>query len=159
MKVNLTLPPDCVLEDYKISALQLVTKPRVPGPKSLDVECQFCPQKEDKEKYVVKLSVNYSGKAKKAFSLRIFVNGYFRWRGGYEQKEGNGFLAWVNGGTILYGLVRATVAELTSSSECGRVVLPTVMMVNIVNDQIKEAQAKKAMSVEAKPEMSTSGKA
>jgi preprotein translocase subunit SecB len=157
MKVNLTLPPDCVLEDYKISALQLVTKPRVAGPKSLDVECQFCPQKDDKEKYVVKLNINYLAKARKTFSLRIFVNGYFRWRGGYEQKEGNGFLAWVNGGTILYGLVRATVAELTSSSECGRVVLPTVMMAEIVRNQIQEAQSKKAKSVETQPEKKTKG--
>ena len=142
MKVNLTLPPECVLEDYKISALQLVTRPRVAVQKSLDLVCQFCPQKDDPEKYVVKLNITYSAKARKTFSLRLIVNGYFRWRGGYEQKEGNGFLAWVNGGTILYGLVRATVAELTGSSECGRVIMPTVMMADIVRDQIQELQTK-----------------
>ena len=145
MKVNFKSPPDCVLNDYKISALQFVANPRIPVTKSLEVECQFCPHKDDKEKYIVKLNVKYSGgKAEKSFSLHVFVNGYFRWRGGYEQKEGDGFLAWVNGGTILYGLIRATVAELTASSECGRVLLPTVMMVDIVRNQIQEQLAKTA---------------
>ena len=148
MKVNLTSPPDCVLEDYKISALQLVTQPRTVGPKSLDVECLFCPIKDDKERYVVKLNVIYNDKLKKAFSLKVFINGYFQWRGGYEQKEGNGFLAWVNGGTILYGLLRSTVAELTGSSECGRVILPTVMMVDIVKGQIQALQTKPEKAAE-----------
>lgn len=128
-----------MLQDYKISALQLVTKPTQGRANSLDVECSFCPNEDDPEKYIVKLNVAYTAKAKTKFSLRVLVNGYFQWQGGYREKEGDAFLAWVNGGTILYGLIRSTIAELTASSECGRVILPTVMMVDIVKAQINEA--------------------
>lgn len=139
MNVNLQSPPSCVLEDYKVSAFQLVTPEKGKKQASLDVECRFCPDDNNSEKYVVKLGIRYTGKVKKAFSIKILVNGYFFWRGGYKQKEGDSFRAWVNGGTILYGLARATVAEITGCSECGKVLLPTVMMVDIVNDQIDQA--------------------
>ena len=155
MKVNLASPPECILADFKISALQLVTKPRNPAPSALDVECLFCPEKGTDERYVVRLNVMYAGRGRTRFSLRVFVNGYFHWRGGYRQKEGNAFLAWVNGGTILYGLVRATVAELTASSECGRILLPTVMMVDIVRAQINAAMESKG---EGNSTASSSGK-
>ncbi len=151
MKVNLKSPPDCVLKDYRISAFQLVTKSRTATPNALNVECLFCPEKGTEERYVVRLSITYTDRQKTRFSLRVVVNGYFQWRGGYRQKEGNAFLAWVNGGTILYGIVRSTIAELTASSECGRVLLPTVMMVDIVRAQINEAVGKKN---EAKAEVS-----
>ena len=152
MKVNLESPPECILADFKISALQLVTKPRKPASSGLDVECLFCPEKDADERYSVRLGISYAGgRGKKTFSLRVVVNGYFQWRGGYKQKEGNAFLAWVNGGTILYGLVRATVSELTASSECGRVVLPTVMMVDIVRAQINAAIGSKGEASSTAP--------
>ena len=146
MKVNLASPPECILTDYRISAFQLLTKLKKPDPSSLDVECLFCPEKDTDERYYVKLIISYAGRGRTSFSLRVVVNGYFEWRGGYKQKEGNAFLAWVNGGTILYGLVRATVSELTASSECGRVLLPTVMMVDIVRAQINAAMESKGES-------------
>ena len=99
MKVNLESPPECILEDYRIAAFQLLTKPRKPASSGLDVECLFCPEKDADERYSVRLGISYAGgRGKKTFSLRVVVNGYFQWRGGYRQKEGNAFLAWVNFG-------------------------------------------------------------
>ncbi len=139
MNVNLQSPPNCGLDDYKLSVFQLVTSPRKKKKALLDVECLFCPDAKDKTKYSVSLSIRYSGAAKKAFSIKVVATGAFHWVGGYDQKEGDSFRAWVNGGTILYGLVRSTVAEITGISDCGKVILPTVLMIDIVKGQIEDS--------------------
>lgn len=142
MRVNLDSPPNCVLDDYLFNAFQVVPREDNGDADSLDVSCSLCRHKEDGERYLIRLNLDYRGKAKNPFALRISANGYFHWRGGLESKEGAGYMAWVNGGTIVYGLVRATVADLTSSSECGRVILPTIMMEDVVKDEIRQASEK-----------------
>lgn len=139
MKIDLNSPPNCVLDDYTFNAFQVVPRRDEGEADSLDVDCRISRHKEDAERYLIRIYVDYSGKAKKPFALKISANGYFHWRGGLDSKEGSGYMAWVNGGTILYGLVRATVADLTSSCECGRVILPTIMIHEIVKDMIKKA--------------------
>lgn len=140
MKVDLNSPPNCVLDNYTFNAFQMVLREDNGVADSLDVDCRLCRHKEDTESYLVRIDVDYRAKAKNTFALKISSNGYFHWRGGFESKEGAGYMAWVNGGTILYGLIRATVADLTSSCECGRVILPTIMIDEIVKKSIKKAE-------------------
>jgi Preprotein translocase subunit SecB. len=140
MKIDLKSPPSCVLDDFSFNAFQVVQKKDDNKDDSLDVSCLLYPHKEDDERYQIRITLDYRGKAKTSFALQIIANGYFRWRGGLESGKGVGYMAWVNGGTILYGLTRATVAELTSSCECGRVILPTIMMDDLVKTTIQERE-------------------
>lgn len=156
MEVNLQSPPNCILEDYRISALRLVANSSDFKKELLDVECMFCCVGEDTEKYQIKLRISYQVKAQTPISLDILATGDFLWRGGYEARDGDSYLAWVNGGTILYGLMRSTIAELTASSECGRVLLPTVMMRDIVDETInnlKQTSADKEVEVASNDEV------
>jgi len=139
MEVSLNSPPNCILNEYLINAIQVLSRKDTGGKDSLDVNCCLSRHKDDAEQYLIRLDVSYKAKTKTEFTVQISVDGYFSWRGGLEVKEGDGYMAWVNGGTILYGIVRATVADLTSSCKCGRVILPTIMMEDIVKDEIRKA--------------------
>ena len=141
MIIDLNSPPNCSLDDYTFNSFQVVQRADTGVEDSLDVDCRINSHKVDPERYRIQIDIKYSAKAKSPFVLMISANGYFHWKGGLESTEGSGYMAWVNGGTILYGLVRATVADLTSSCECGRVILPTVMIDEIVKDAIKKAEA------------------
>lgn len=152
MRVNLDSPPNCALDDFTFNAFQVVPREDKGEADSLDVSCRLCRHKEDGERFLIRMDLDYRGKSKTPFALRISANGYFHWRGGLESKEGAGYMAWVNGGTIIYGLVRATVADLTSSSECGRVILPTIMMEDVVKDEIRQASENAAKAKDETPQ-------
>jgi len=103
---------------------------------SLSIEFKdFQTHKTDNEKYLVVFSVNHDN-AK--LSIHFTIHGEFRFGGGINNQ--NTLLAWTNGATILYGIARATVMQITAQSLCPSLLIPTLMMGDLIKEHVTSKQ-------------------
>lgn len=65
------------------------------------------------------------------YNLDFRIQGIFRFDEGLEEQKMQ-YLVRVNGGTILYGILRGMLATMTGAFPEGRLNLPTLMMADVV---------------------------
>lgn len=126
------LQPSCVLLEYHVRKLlveelrETVVKP------SFELFPDVCLQEGDERKYRTVLRCDY---LVDRMRFHAVVEGAFEFKSAVGPD--NVMHAWVNGGTVLYGILRGLFAEM--SAQCsGKVsVLPTVMMVEYVRRRIR----------------------
>lgn len=76
------------------------------------------------------------------YKLDLRIQGVFRFNEGLEDAKMQ-YLIRVNGGTILYGILRGMLATMMGAFPEGRINLPTVMMEDIVR-RVEERRTPKA---------------
>jgi len=81
------------------------------------------------------------------YTIRCEVEGFFSFPEGLDDKQ-MGFLCRVNSMTILYGILRGEIANVTGSFPGGKFILPTVMMQDVVTEveERKDEERQKALA-------------
>jgi len=124
--------PSCVLHQYRVKRLLVEECRDARSAPELRLVPNFCFQDGSKE-YRTILRCEYSN-GKTLFQAVI--------EGDFEFKEviahDNAMHAWVNGGTILYGILRGLYSGVTAQCVGTVDILPTVMMVDYVKQRIQE---------------------
>ena len=67
------------------------------------------------------------------YEIKAEIEGYFTFSDELSDKQ-MGYLTRVNAATILYGILRGEVANVTGSFPSGKFLLPTVMMQDVVEE-------------------------
>ncbi len=81
------------------------------------------------------------------YGINTEIEGFFKFSEDIEDEK-MGYLCRVNSLTILYGILRGEIANVTGSFRGGKFILPTVMMQDIVKD-IEERKAKEREAQQA----------
>lgn len=81
------------------------------------------------------------------YGIKAEVEGFFKFSEDIDDQK-MAYLCRVNSLTILYGILRGEIANVTGSFRDGKFILPTVMMQDVVKDveARKEANRKKAQA-------------
>lgn len=123
-------------------------EPSQPGSVDIDFLFDYDVAKHATEKNRFRLAFRFGVKSKTpvpvAYSLDCEIVGFFRFPEDATD-EAMQRLIRLNGCTILYGILRGQLANITGSFPRQKLILPTVMMEDVVNDIEREkAQARKA---------------
>lgn len=103
----------------------------------MSIDYEVYENEEHKEASLLQLSIKYTGEVREGVrrtpDVAIQVVGVFRLPGeaGENTRE---HMVRVNGGMILYGMVRGHLAALTGLLSCGSHILPTVDWLEVVKD-------------------------
>lgn len=81
------------------------------------------------------------------YAIDTEIEGFFKFDDDIEDRK-VGYLCRVNSLTILYGILRGEIANVTGSFPGGKYILPTVMMQDVVNE-IEERKAKEREAQQA----------
>lgn len=76
------------------------------------------------------------------YEIKAEIEGFFTFSDELSDEQ-MGYLTRVNSMTILYGILRGEIANVTGSFPSGKFLLPTVMMQDVVKE-IEERKAKEA---------------
>ena len=141
----------CHLQDYRLKSILFLEEKDgsirfEKGEEDLlKIDTNFVLHSEDKQKYMVRLNVDYAKRttSENVFRMQCQMYGFFKSQlalnDQMDAKER--YLLWLNGTTILYGLLRPIVASMSSQCFAGRVLLRTVMMNDVVNEAIGKMTA------------------
>ncbi|MEX2381721.1 MAG: hypothetical protein WD490_05010 [Opitutales bacterium] len=92
------------------------------------------------------------------YKLDFRIQGVFRFDEGLEEQKMQ-YLVRVNGGTILYGILRGMLATMTGAFPEGRINLPTIMMQDVVRRVEERRNSKPIKKTSAAKQPTKSGKA
>ena len=131
MEEQTVTPPNCETLNYSVLSLVAVKKP-AEGTSSPNFATGMHIG-EDGRIYDVFLRCSHQDGD---FTFDCIVEGNFKYHDSIT--EGTARNAWINGCMILYGIIRAIY--MTTAAQCVHrtPVLPSVMMVDVVNRQIEE---------------------
>ena len=79
------------------------------------------------------------------YEIKATIEGFFTFKDDLNDKQ-MAYLVRVNSASILYGILRGEIANITGSFPAGKFLLPTVMM----QDVVKEIEERKATDRKAK---------
>jgi len=151
---------DLQLEQYIVDELQFQTnaelnfdKARAPDP-TIKVDLDVKGHNTDPDRYMVGLSVdlNRDQKLEKVYLYKIHLHiyGWFHFVKPIDLAVKQRAIH-LNGSSILYGIVRTVVAQLTGTLGPEKFILPTVNFVSLVKHKFKSKRIKtQATSVEHK---------
>lgn len=124
--------PSCALRQYRIKRLLIEERRDADSKPDLKLIPDVCFRADSKE-YRTVLRCEYAN-GKTLFQTVI--------EGDFEFKEvvgqSNAMHAWVNGGTVLYGILRGLYSGVAAQCTGAIDILPTVMMVDYVKQRIQE---------------------
>ena len=142
------------LENFFMTELHIEWHPSVNSSEAnreLSIDYKVFQHQENKQLKRLDLHVNIfetQGKKKSGYSIQSIISGVFSFPESFPEKDVE-YLIRVNGGTILYGILRGELASLTGSFPGGKFVLPTVYMHEVVemveNEHLVKAQKKKTL--------------
>lgn len=142
--------PAIHLEEYYLEKVLIERRePEVLGDQiivAFDFDYRVQRNANDPNLFLLTFIVRDDPKAKAPFpqiyKLDLRIQGIFRFNEGVEDADMQ-YLIRVNGGTILYGILRGMLTTIMGAFPEGRINLPTVMMEDVVR-RIEERRAPKA---------------
>jgi hypothetical protein len=78
------------------------------------------------------------------YEIHAKIDGYFTFNDDLDEKQ-MAYLSRVNSATILYGILRGEVGNVTGSFPSGKFLLPTVMMQDVI-DMIEKEKAEEHLN-------------
>jgi len=135
------------IDDFVIDAFAIRSNPeytKTEPEESGDIGISFDIKRKGEEPlFMISLLIDMNT-SKKAFScapyqLSMKISGFFSFVEGTDEETINKMIG-LNGLSILYGLMRGTVAQFTANCPHGKLVLPSVNFVELLK---KKAQAEK----------------
>ncbi|MCC5875129.1 MAG: hypothetical protein JJU11_02815 [Candidatus Sumerlaeia bacterium] len=132
--------PRVALKDFRITDIELrwVHAGKETGQSAPVATISQGPPPADGRQWFTQLGVQLDpSEGKSGYHLRISVAAVLEIDSGNEEPSPDklAYLAALNGATIMYGIVRAEVASLTSNFPGGRHVLQTIYMDEVIRDQ------------------------
>ena len=151
--MNNTMKPVCELEDFHVNKLIVEgvdweKNGRLSASYGFDYELSCRTDNPHIMKMIMRYSIQPNPQEASPlcpYSIHTEIEGIFSFPEETEELKQE-YLCRVNGLTILYGILRGEIANVTGSFKNGKFVLPTVMM----QDVVKEVEARKAKEREAK---------
>ena len=155
------MKPVCELEDFHVNKLvvegiDIEKSNEISVAMSFDYEIAF---KTDNP-FIVKTVMQYTvgpntedDKPRCPYKIQADIEGVFSFRED-TLKEHMPIISRINSLTILFGILRGEIANITGSFKNGKFILPTVMM----QDVVKEVEALKAKARTEKPAESVAEK-
>lgn len=143
----------CQLEDFHLTALSVQWHdPKETGTYTVTNELDYDVGQHQTEKERYRLTLRFMTGSKKpepvGYSVAAEIVGFFRFPEGTEQSKMD-YLVRVNGCTILYGILRGQIANVTGNFPHKKLILPTIMMRDIVLD-VEKAKAEKVQKAKPK---------
>lgn len=141
--------PVCHLDEFFMTRVNVAWhEPSEPGEVDIDFLFDYDVAKHTTEKKRFRLAFRLGVKSKTPvpvdYSLDCEIVGFFRFPDDTSEESMQRLIRF-NGCTILYGILRGQLANITGSFPRQKLILPTVMMEDVVNDIEREkAQARKA---------------
>lgn len=141
------------LENYKVEHVVIISEegydaslPSHTG--NIASSLNVAPHKTDPLRYRLTLEIRIDPteqREKEFFPYRVAIKGRaaFAFKEGCSHEEINKFMR-LNGAAILYGLLRAQVAQITAQSVHGQFLLPTMNFVEAAEKSRKKAKLKKS---------------
>jgi len=129
-------------------------EPSQPGSIDIDFLFDYDVARHTAKQHIFRLALRLAAKSKTPtpvdFSLDCEIVGFFRFPEA-STEETMQRLVRLNGCTILYGILRGQLANITGSFPRQKLILPTVMMEDVINEIEREkAQARKTNPPTAK---------
>ena len=147
----------CQLEDFHLTALSVQwNDPKKTGTYTVTNELDYDVGQHQTEKERYRLTLRFMTGPEKpepvGYSVAAEIVGFFRFPERTEQSKMD-YLVRVNGCTILYGILRGQIANVTGTFPHKKFILPTIMMRDVVLDleKAKAEEAKKAKPGKKKP--------
>jgi preprotein translocase subunit SecB len=143
--------PVCHLDEFFMTRVNVAWhEPSQPGSVDIDYLFDYDVARHATEKHLFRLAFRLAAKSKTPtpvdYSLDCEIVGFFRFPE-ESAEETMQRMVRLNGCTILYGILRGQLANITGSFPRQKLLLPTVMMEDVVNDIEQE----KALARQAKP--------
>ncbi len=141
--------PVCHLDEFFMTRVNVAWhEPTEPGNAEIDYMFSYDVGRHASEKQRFRLAFRLASKSKTPaavdYSLDCEIVGFFRFPEGTKEEVMQS-LVRLNGCTILYGILRGQLANITGSFPRRKMVLPTVMMEDVVKRiEEKKAQARQA---------------
>jgi preprotein translocase subunit SecB len=157
----MTKPP-CQLEDFHFTRLAIEWhEPREAGQVDLALSFDYDVGQHSTEKNRYRLAFRFGAKSATpepiGYEIDAEIVGFFTFPEDTEQRKMD-LLIRLNGGTILYGLLRGQIANLTAQFPQRKFVLSTFMMRDIIEgveaDKAAQRKAKKLKKAATRPEKS-----
>lgn len=141
-------PPACELETFNLSKLHVEALNSSDGSEfsamcSFDYNVLCCSDNLRIKKLVMQYSLAPNQEDEKLrcpYAIDVEIEGVFSFPDDTPE-ENIDYLCRVNGLTILYGILRGEIANVTGSFKNGKFILPTVMMQDVVQDIEKRKSA------------------
>ena len=139
------------LDQYFIDKFTVETNPSFDGQEQydsdLDVDFAIARATDGQPRFEVKLFIDLNKKkgpfSKAPYRIHLQVTGYYHFLEETEKDVINKLIA-PNGLAILYGIARNSVSQMTGVGRFGRVLLPSVNLIEIIKGKAKKEQ--KALS-------------
>lgn len=141
--------PVCHLEEFFMTRVNVAWhEPSQPDSVDIDFLFDYDVARHTTEKNRFRLAFRLGAKSKTPtpvdYALDCEIVGFFRFPDDTSEESMQRLIRF-NGCTILYGILRGQLANITGSFPRQKLILPTVMMEDVVNDIEREkAQARKA---------------
>ena len=136
MNVDLNAPPNCQFLKYAFSSFGMEKSKAKKASLSIEFK-DFQVHQDNHDQYLVDFNLRHDNTK---VAVHFAICGEFSFAGGITEK--NAFFAWTNGATILYGIARATVMQITSQSLFPSLLLPTLMMDDLIRKHVAAGQKK-----------------
>jgi hypothetical protein len=103
-------------------------------PYNLGINYKVFQRKDNNKRFRLNFSLDISPESNNCgYKINTEIIGFFEFPEKFSQNQSE-YLIRVNGGTILYGILRGEIANFTGSFPGGKFVLPTVSMREIVKN-------------------------
>lgn len=140
------------LENYIVDELTFqtntpyVTKDDTLLAPTVDVDFEIKPHGKDPNRFLVGMVVDLNkGQAPKKYSnyqIHLSLLGWFQFQEGVEEATKKKMIV-ANGTSILYGIARTVIAQLTGTLGNQRFILPTVNLLALAKQKEQKAQGQK----------------
>lgn len=156
--------PVCQLDDFHFRQLSVKWHdPDAPGKVDINHSFDYKVGQHNVEKNRFRLTLRYEAVSNTpkpiGYAVQTEIVGLFRFAEGMPQEKMD-FLVRLNGCTILYGILRGQIANLTGVFPQRKLVLPTFMMEEVVDgvekSKAEKQDAKKSLPASKKPKASKS---
>lgn len=146
--------PVCHLDEFFMTRVNVAWhEPTQPGSVDIDYLFDYDVARHTTEKQRFRLAFRLASKSKTStpvdYSLDCEIVGFFEFPEDATEESMQSLIR-LNGCTILYGILRGQLANITGSFPRRKMVLPTVMMEKVVNDIEQEKTRTRQASLPAK---------
>jgi preprotein translocase subunit SecB len=141
------------LNNYVIDGISVMPNPKyvesvAKRAGNVSATIRIAPHKEDEKKYKLSLEIQAKPvprKEKEFYPYMVTVGGtaFFTFENPCPREEADKALR-LNGASILYGLLRAQVAQITAQSTYGQFLLPTLNFVEMSKEEKGDSTLSKA---------------
>jgi len=139
------------IDDYRVDHIEISTnsdyKKSDVATVPFDINFDIKRNKDNPLAFLIPMSIQFNANGGISPSIEYHINlaitGYFSFLEGTSEEAVNKMIA-PNGLSILYGVARGVVAQVTGNCKYGKYILPTLNFMEIIENKFKKLNSEKA---------------